>query len=118
MSETKFTKGEWFTKDGSEFGGIKSVMVFYPHGFLTSAKFIKIDESQKDGESWLDMRLRTDVDRKNAAIESNANMHLIAAAPEMYKMLEDLSSQLTDINAHGHVNEVDKLLAKARGEKV
>lgn len=47
--------------------------------------------------------------------ESNA--HLIKTSPKMYKMLEMLSGQLTDINAHHAAKEIDELLAEARGEK-
>jgi hypothetical protein len=50
-------------------------------------------------------------------MERQANCHLIAAAPEMYAMLDRLSSQLTDINAHSAANEIEALLAKARGEQ-
>jgi two-component SAPR family response regulator len=48
--------------------------------------------------------------------ERKANAALIAAAPEMYEMLSKLSMQLTAINAHKAVNDIEQLLAKARGE--
>jgi len=44
-----------------------------------------------------------------------ANANLIAAAPDMYKMLESLREDyglLTDVG-----KDIDKLLAKARGDK-
>lgn len=53
------------------------------------------------------------VSRMNRAKHDAA---LIAAAPEMYEMLSELSGQLTDINAHAHVRRIERLLAKARGE--
>lgn len=129
MSETKFTKGKWFTKEGSEFGEIKSVMVFYPHGFLTSANVIKVDESRKDGESWIDMRRRTEVDRNKAAIESNANMYLIAAAPNLYHRLEEstdaMEALVSTLSKSGfdpsdmkrQIEDNRLFLAMARGEK-
>jgi hypothetical protein len=45
--------------------------------------------------------------------ERKANSHLIAAAPKMYAMLEELSGY--DENQM-HKQEIDKLLAEARGE--
>ena len=44
--------------------------------------------------------------------------HLIAAAPEMYKMLENVLSYIEDDNIEGfieHYHEAKDLLAKARG---
>ena len=43
--------------------------------------------------------------------ERRSNAHLIAAAPEMYAMLDDLA------NGRGTDYPIEKLLAKARGEK-
>ena len=37
----------------SEYGGIGECCVFYPHGFLTSANVIDVDDSRVEGESWL-----------------------------------------------------------------
>lgn len=61
-------------------------------------------------------------------VKSEANAHLIAAAPEMYEEIESdisiLESQLVDAKTHGEANRLQnriirkvKLLAKARGEK-
>jgi len=49
---------------------------------------------------------------------STADAHLIAAAPEMYRMLEDSIDALRASNACGEdfPDEVLLLLAKARGE--
>ena len=44
------------------------------------------------------------------SIEHTANAHLIAAAPEMYKFLDDLA------NGRGTDYPIELLLAKARGE--
>jgi hypothetical protein len=46
--------------------------------------------------------------------ESFANAHLIAAAPEMYALLKNI--QLEHCNTAKLYNEIDDLLAKARGE--
>lgn len=88
MSEAKFTKGEWCVIDDRNFGPSYGVQIGRDGGF-------KFHHEMANAE---------------------ANAHLIAVAPEMYAMLEKLSGQLTDINAHRAADEVDTLLAKARGE--
>ena len=111
MSEAKFTKGEWSVK--IENGDAK---VYCPHGFLTSANVIKVDNSRLDGEGWIEMRDRTEPVRESAKAESNANVHLIAAAPEMYTTLECLLDRFAPYDEASI--EIGKLLAKARGEHV
>lgn len=86
MSEAKFTKGEWRAIEG--FGSDYGVQIGNDGGF-------KFHHEMANAE---------------------ANAHLIAAAPELYAMLEKLSGQLTDINAHRAADEVESLLSKARGE--
>ena len=120
MSEAKFTKGEWIVL--VESGNAK---VYYPHGVLTSENVIKVDDSRLDGESWIEMRERTEPEREAAKAESNANMHLIAAAPEMYEMLSSLSEMMPMLDEQTHPQiemdsvkyDIDSLLAKARGEQ-
>lgn len=94
MKETKFTKRDWcvVTDPDSEHycltvdcGGIMRINV------ITSATDITFSES----------------------IERTANAHLIAAAPEMYEMLESLADQ---DECQMFKVEIAKLLAKARGE--
>ncbi len=124
MSDTKFTKGEWSVVIDN--GNAK---VYCPHGFLTSANVIKIDDSRLDGESWIEMRDRTSIARERAKVESNANMHLISAAPEMYEMIQsDIASLEFQLEQLGHgfehlsvelsgeLTKKKQLLAKARGE--
>ena len=67
MGETKFTKGQWFACCGS-----------YEVAVLNKEKFIDI--------------LITDTGPKSIPDdnEAKANQDLIAAAPDMYKMLEDI----------------------------
>ena len=124
MSNAKFTKGEWLVK--IEDGNAK---VFYPHGFLTSANVIKVDDSRLDGESWIDMRERTKPARDTADDESNANMHLIATSPDMY---EEIERDIIEIEARlifadertlavnpdvAKLKRKKAILAKARGEQ-
>lgn len=88
----KFTKGPWHL---DEFGNI------LPAGATDSLSCIRaggLALAQNKGEPMY-------------------NRHLIAAAPEMYDMLSKLSSQLTGINAHDAVSDIERILAKARGEK-
>ena len=122
----EFTKGEWKVKYGHELNGIKSASVWYPHGFLTSANVIKVSDEQLEGESWLDMRERTEPDRVQAATESNANMELIATAGttatklaemgyDAVKVLEVLPDLITAIELDCG-SDMRKLLEECRGE--
>lgn len=49
--------------------------------------------------------------------EALANAHLIASAPEMYNMLQDLLNAEGVITTSNNRKEVKALLAKARGKK-
>ncbi len=110
MSEAKFTKGDWYAKPNER--NETTLQVFYPHGLLTSSGVIKVDDTKLVGESWIYMRERTKPLREAARVESNANMQLIAAAPEMYEFLESLQLDVTNDYKR------DEILAKARGEHV
>jgi len=106
MSETKFTKGEWTKRDDTI--GI-------------------IDDS--DTQSYGMIRFICHVDKYDFESEWQANAHLIATAPDMYKNIEkdvqklrakvacyvlgspELDSILLDLE------EKENLLAQARGEQ-
>ena len=100
MNEAKFTKGDWVGfKDGK-----------------WSSDYV--NDYALDGDnnpSWVQIIC----DEQAVAIVPNhgrtldANAHLIAAAPEMYEMLDELSI-LDDCQMLKP--EIKKLLAKARGE--
>lgn len=96
----KFTKGPWVFVDGDNFE--KEAVVTTDDRIEGCVIPICEMDVYFDGE---------------VGIEQAANVCLIACAPEMYEMLSQLSAQLTDINAHGAVNDIEKLLAKARGEQ-
>ena len=94
MSEAKFTKGPWelSTEPVSEHycltvecGKVMRVNI------ITRATDIKFTEG----------------------LERIANAHLIAAAPELYAMLEILSDEFCNDSMQ---DEIELLLAKARGE--
>ena len=54
----------------------------------------KVSEIRNDGESWLDMRNRTEPERKAIDEERKANAKLISAAPEMFEALKRVEAYL------------------------
>lgn len=114
----KFTKGPWEAKENPL--NKEDIQIFTKHGFLTSSTVIKIDESRLDGESWIDMRNRTESVREEARQESNANMYLIKTSPKMYEILEEIVSyayanQLAQID-WDMIERAQDILEEARGE--
>lgn len=90
MSEAKFTKGEWKVEGSSMSMGANYRGAFY----VTSNCF--------DGDIFE---------------AGKANARLISAAPEMYNLLERLTSHDNCKKDIIHLlGEADSLLAKARGE--
>jgi hypothetical protein len=84
MSETKFTKGRWYCAN-------------YSARAAQTGKFIAhADNNSVD-----------DAERK-------ANAHLIAAAPELYAMLDKILNSTQP--ASDFYAEAEQLLTKARGE--
>lgn len=89
MSEAKFTKGEWKIQDDGY--GMIGVILKKGLGILVGRK----------------------------SKETQANAHLIAAAPEMYEMLDEVSHVLGhELNPTNktYIKAIKELLAKARGE--
>ena len=100
MSETKFTKGEWAIlpiENDREYIRIRGVVL---GGRYKIANVLDLKNHHNDAE-WCK------IDRA----VSMANAHLIAAAPKMYKFLDDLA------NGRGVDYPIEKLLSEARGEK-
>ena len=87
--DTKFTKGEW--KVETQF------QLDINGGFITT---------QMSGDKFAPVS------------EREANAHLIAAAPDMYKMLETIVDSIakTDIGSIEDMIAIELLLKKARGE--
>lgn len=102
--KTKFTKGPWVAVD--------------------RGAWFEIDSA--DGENVANSGgFDPDHTGFNFCDELAANSHLIAAAPEMYELLEKQSELMDFLDEQTHPNieldavkhEIDKLLAKARGEQ-
>jgi hypothetical protein len=91
MSNEKFTKGEWVIEEVEEAG-------------FRNTNSLCLCVVTRD----------FDVISPVLGIRNNHDAHLIAAAPEMYKLLESLSDY--DENQM-HKKEINELLAKARGDK-
>ena len=113
MSDLKATPGPW---DAVGFGGYVTV---------NSVRFpVDPDEDRLEGESWLDMRERTEQERREAKAERLANMTLQKAAPELYEQLNELieldKSDLSGVEFkqiwQASLRSAKEVLAKARGE--
>jgi hypothetical protein len=93
MSETKFTKGDWVIEASNY--GILDVVVLDADWQI--CQFTRSDDASHDA-------------------------HLIAAAPEMYAMLEDLAQECQcdcgykSCRVERIRKDIDDLLTKARGE--
>ena len=114
MTEAKFTPGPW---DISKVGYIHKNGVMHP---------LSVDESRLEGESWIAMRKRLAPEFGEREAEAEANAHLIAAAPELYEALENLSGlfgTLITYDSDKHKAIADDVqaaraaLAKARGDR-
>jgi hypothetical protein len=92
MSNTKFTKGPWVNDDlNISCGKIMDIAIVIGY------------DPDKTGF--------------NICNECTSNAELIAAAPEMYKMLSDFKDFAVRQGwYHVLINDAEKLLAKARGE--
>jgi len=92
MSELKITKGDWSIVDSTD----QSLSIWASESeCITTINYAFWDEKYKD--------------------ELKANAHLIAAAPDMYEMLDLLVKQdvINDVSLE---KEVIQLLSRARGE--
>lgn len=102
MSKAKFTKGEWIITEG-----------FMGDTILTTK-----DRLNKSKSEIVTIEI---VFSGEISIEQKANAHLIAAAPEMYELLEELECSALNIeqtaNNLAYRKMIRELLAKARGEK-
>lgn len=99
MSEPKFTKGPWYVDQGEKVGyGI--------HSYHTRICIMRLATSDP-----LDIIATLPHDNTE-----EANAALIAAAPDMYWMLESLLDLLELNGLYAKHHEITELLKKARGE--
>ena len=94
MSETKFTPAPWSAKGG---------WMIVDKGERLIAQFESLNDELSNCNT----------------PESFANANLIACAPEMYAMLDEISNNLLEAGGFGncqHAKEFEALLAKALGE--
>lgn len=71
-------------------------------------------EHDQDTASMIQVFSESSGDRDVCRIQHEPDAYLIAAAPEMYEMLKRLSAKQWDASEE---EEIENLLAKARGEK-
>ncbi len=109
MSEEKFTQGKWVVKDKSELGKNETNNI------------VIMESKKKNRYNAVPYACIGGFPDENAKEEIEANAYLIAAAPQMYRML----SILKEINAPQEyftddeldaLAAVDHLLAKALGD--
>jgi hypothetical protein len=95
MSEAKFTKGEWWVNHTGKHHNNPEIS---QHEICYS----------KEGECVVDH------------VYDVNDAHLIAAAPEMYEMLNNILDERVGVAKNDYVldDEIESLLAKARGEQL
>ena len=102
--DTKFTKGEWYIEDYSSMLDV---------GTKHNGSVCTVECGYQTSEMLIDPN-----------DEEMANAHLIAAAPDMYKMLDEVNKAI--IHCDNEIgladvitcmcHDIDQLLKKARGE--
>lgn len=111
-----YTEGPWMAKGTRVYMGSK---------YICSAPCIgvHVDQTRLDGESWLAMRERIRPQIKAAEKEEIEVANLIAAAPELLEVLEDLfemCNRQDDFNDDGDGYQLERCaaaIAKAKGQK-
>lgn len=104
MSEVKFTPAPWAAINENNCSGWKVVKQ------RVRDKNLEWEVSQYDASVVMAIGDHTDPETTE---NERANAHLIAAAPEMYKVLIELRGFIPDT---GMIDYINSLLAKARGE--
>ena len=114
MSEKKWTPGPWD--------------ILLPCGVVKKGGSVfplAVDETRFDGESWLQMRERTELERSIREDEKRSNEVLALSAPELYEALEAAKKRI-EVACHDHgmtdedlvvLGQIDAAMAKARGKQ-
>jgi len=96
MTDTKFTKGEWLIVDSTD----QSLSIWASESeCITTINYSFWDETYK--------------------AELKANAHLIASAPAMYKLLDELKRHMDleySASPDEWIDDINKILSKAKGE--
>lgn len=107
MSEAKFTSGPW--------GVIKNR--------IGSIEIVFEDGNSFRGREYLcisPLSCKDDYECIHSGETAEANAHLIAASPKMYKKLDEICEGLLEAGGIGNVTlarEIENLLKEARGEQ-
>jgi hypothetical protein len=107
---TKFTKGPWKWVEDRNTGG------FY--GLYAGVHPVVYPQRCNDGDEGLAW-FSTDESYYGETALTEANAALIACAPEMYELLDEISDGLLEAGGFGNcalAKRIEALLAKARGE--
>ena len=108
MSDTKFTCGEWIADIR-----VGCCAVYSKDSRDECEQGLHNDSENIYYASFPNVTMNPEL--KSQSIEPIANAHLIAAAPEMYEMLEKLYDESRLVYVEDY-DLVEDLLAKARGE--
>lgn len=128
MSDAKFTKGPWKWEINR-----RNKRVFLSARGNEVLRFERwgMHSATPTFTEIVDGHILQGVKAESLAVDINGREHhrdwcqgidhpdakLMEKSPDMYEMLSKLSSMMTDINAHTVANEIESLLAEARGEK-
>lgn len=111
-----YTPGPW--EISTTFGSIGAIK--HRDGFIAfPCSPRNVNEDRINGESWMEMRARTKLDRDAVSNEQNANARLIAATPVLLKELQELVEAYEDgePNWKQIVSSARAAIAKATGEQ-
>jgi hypothetical protein len=105
--KTNFTKGEWMIAENHIEDNNYQYTVLGEYGRIEVATIIR-HNFKKVGKSKFKSK-----DELYPCKEAEANTKLIAAAPEMFEMLQNLKIALKSLHCDIIINDIDKLLKKA-----
>ena len=118
MKDTKFTAGPWSLWRGPQYvGGGEDICIGAGKEWIAN-----MDHRYRKGECPSSNKVCVEgcpvcsIDVDGITEEQLANSHLIAAAPDMYAVLEQIAASLRIEGGSGHLNTIYAVLAKARGE--
>lgn len=108
MTKEKFTKGEWVADIR-----VGCCAVYAQESRDEWEQGLHNDDRNIFYANYQNVTVKGDT---KESIEATANAHLIAAAPEMYQALKDITKLKINDDCKINIKAIKKLLAKARGE--